>query len=87
MDGIGPLRLVRNKMSYAAFKGTRTLQKAEEWDKLRLQMKPAREETEKGLIIFAGGHSMNTTIPNWLDRAALKEQLDKHPNKDTDLKI
>jgi hypothetical protein len=81
VEGWGPSRLVRNKMSYAAFKSTREAEVADKDKK--------KTEVEHGVIIFAGGNATHTTVQNWLSQEKLKEKLQASncPFKDTDLKI
>ncbi len=66
-------------MSYAAFKQTRVAEIVEKNEK--------RSEEECGVIVFAGGNSMQTSVQNWLTPEKLKEKLQSAncPFKDVDL--
>jgi hypothetical protein len=62
VEGTGPLKLVRNRMTYAAFKTKRTAHFNEIWDSKRLEKTLEKDVEENGLIMFGGGNYMNTLV-------------------------
>lgn len=66
VDGIGPFRLVRNRMTYAHYPNKRDYQTKDEVDPV----------TENGLILFAGARSSNVLIPDWLEEQTMRKSID-----------
>lgn len=64
VDGTGPLRLVRNKMTYAAFYSPRIYHTPNE-----------QEVIQNGLILFNGGFSTTVIVPDWLSAKPFKAFL------------
>ena len=53
INGVGPMRLVKNRMNYSLWAGKRTLKQADEWDDYNRQTIKGSETEEDGILAFA----------------------------------
>ena len=52
INGVGPMRLVKNNLSYSYFTGKRMVQKPDEMDTYRNQVIPGSIDTQDGILAF-----------------------------------
>lgn len=53
INGVGPMKLVRNRMDFCKWSGKRTYKVPDEWDNYRSQIVKGAEKEEDGILAFA----------------------------------
>jgi len=53
INGIGPMRLVKNRINYALWEGKRTYKLVDEYDSRTGNIIKGKEETQDGILTFA----------------------------------
>ena len=64
IGGVGPMRQVKQNMSYSVFHGSRTVKKPDKWDPYEKRLVPEQATSQNGLLVFATAHDQ-VMIENW----------------------
>ena len=72
--GVGPMRQVKQNMSYSMFHGSRKVKKADRWNAYEKRLIPQEEVNQNGLLVFATAHDQ-VMIENWNDNNITPDSL------------